>query len=183
MSELAPHAEEAPASPAPLARHVLLGAASLVMLYPLLWMLASSQARGGDLQLGLADPLARRVRRLCARLVRAARIPSASSSGTRCHRRDPRGDRQRVRLLARRLRLRAAALSGPELLVRTDAGHADAALPRDADPAIRAVPQPRLGQHVPAAGRAEVPRRRRLLHLPAWCSSSAAFRASSTRRR
>src|SRR5256885_17224711 len=33
-------------------------------------------------------------------------------------------------------------------------------------PAIRAVPEARLGRHVPAAGRSEVPRRRRILHLP-----------------
>jgi len=41
MSELAPHAEKHSLTGS-LARHVLLGAASLVMLYPLLWMFASS---------------------------------------------------------------------------------------------------------------------------------------------
>ena len=54
----------------------------------------------------------------------------------------------------------------PEFLVRADARHADAALSRDPDPAIRAVPQSRLGRHVPAPGRAEIPRGRRVLHLP-----------------
>src|SRR4029077_19535177 len=80
--------------------------------------------------------------------------------------RDTVGGRQCAVLLADRLCLRPAALQGAEFLVRAYAWHADAAVSRDAYPAIRAVPQPWLGQHYPSVGRAEVHGDGRLFHLP-----------------
>ena len=56
---------------------------------------------------------------------------------------------------------------GRDFWFAAHARHPDAALSRHPDSAIRAVPQSRLGQHVPPAGGAEIPRRRRVLHLPA----------------
>ena len=55
------------------------------------------------------------------------------------------GDRQPRRLLAHRLRLRAARVPLQEVLVRADARHADAALPRHAGAAVRAVPAASAG--------------------------------------
>src|SRR5256885_14600153 len=73
--------------------------------------------------------------------------------------------RQPDGLLAGSVRVRTPPVSAEAAVVRADAGYADAALSRDADPAVCAVPEARLDRHVPAARRAEVPRCRRVLHL------------------
>ena len=123
-------------------------------------------ARGGDLHLALDLAVARSASTPTAAAGTALQVSfgtffwnSFVIAGLARH-------RQRHRLLARGLRLRAAEVPRPQLLVRDHARHADDPLPRHADPAVRAVPQPRLGRHHPAAGGAEVPRGRRLLHLP-----------------
>ena len=140
------------------------------------------QARRRNLLQRLALAVELQPRRLLARLVRAAGElrPVLRQFGDRV---DLLRHRQRAHLLARRLRVRAAEVLGARFLVRADARHPDAALPRHPDPAICAVPAPRLGEHLPAAGRAEIPRRRRVLHLPAHAVLPHASRASSTRPR
>ena len=141
--------------------------ASFGMLYPLLWMVASSFKPESEIFSDL-EPLARagRARQLRRGLVRAARELHDASSLELLPDRRPVGDRQPDGLLAHGLCLRAARVPPQVAVVRADAGHAHAALPRHAGAAIRAVPQHRLGRHHPAARRAEVPRGRRLLHLP-----------------
>src|SRR5215468_414934 len=76
------------------------------------------------------------------------------------------GGRQCALLLARGLRGGEARVPRPTLLVRAHAGHAYAALSRNADPAIYPLSEPRLDRQLPSAGGAEIPRRRCLLHFP-----------------
>src|SRR6266498_3944333 len=76
-----------------------------------------------------------------------------------------RGRRQRPVMLDGRVRVRPAALRVQAAVVRGDAGVHHAAGPRADHPAVHAVPPARLGRHVPAADRAQVPCGRRVLHL------------------
>ena len=146
--------------------HVLLIAASIVMLYPLFWMLSASVRPEAEIFSSPSIwPIRGQPRRLPPRLERAAGQLRHLLLELVRHR-GPQRHRQRHLLLARGLCLRAAEVPGPQLLVRDHARHADDPLSRHADPAVRAVPEPRLGRHHPAARRAEVPRARRLLHLP-----------------
>ena len=138
------------------------------MLYPLLWMLSSSFKPEDEIftDLGLI-PTALDLRQLHPRgwtalrrqLHHLLRELASIIAGFAVH-------RQPAGLLAHRLRLRPARVPPEALLVRADARHADAALSRHAGAAVHPLPAPRLGEHLPAADRAEVPRRRRLLHLP-----------------
>ncbi|ENN84139.1 hypothetical protein RHSP_78303 [Rhizobium freirei PRF 81] len=118
-----------------------------------------------DLRHGIADPVEIRFQRLCPRLVRRAGHLRQIRLEFGRHRRAF-GHRQRDFLLAGGLCLRPAEFLGQEFLVCADARHADAALPRHADPAIYPLPQARLGEDDAAARRAEIPRGRCLLHLP-----------------
>src|SRR5262249_32917629 len=75
-------------------------------------------------------------------------------------------DRGAVDLLQhRRLLVRAAALPGPEPAVHAPALDADDPAPDHADPAVRALPDARLGRHLPSADRAGL-LRQPVLHLP-----------------
>ena len=172
MTDCAAHASTTPvrarSACRSLAWHIVLCAASIAMLYPLLWMLASSFKPEDEIFSSASLwPSQLQPRGLLARLVRPAgelrpvllqfgdRSRSLSSSAT-C------STCSLAAYAFARLKFR-----GRNFWFALMLGTLMLPLSRDPDPAICAVPQSRLGQHVPAAGGAEIPRRRRVLHLPA----------------
>ena len=121
-----------------------------VVLYPLVWMLgALVQAQQGDHRATWrccpTSPRSATTRRLDGISTSAS---AGSSSTARCHRRRRRRRQLRL-LLARRVRLRPAAVPPARNSVRADDRHAAAAVPRAARPAVHRVPAARLDRHAP----------------------------------
>ena len=162
--------------------HVLMILVSFLMLYPVLWLVASSFKPNGDIFSTATSLIPKNftTRTLHHRLERLRRLHVRQLLCQLSVRGDPLLRRHGHFVGHRGVRAGAHPVQGAQLLVRAHDRHHDAARPGHDDPAFRALQQHGLGRHLSAHDRAQLLCQAGSTSSSS-CSSSAASRAIWTK--